>query len=185
MPCWLLLIACLHPGTNKRTDFQKFSWDNLGQNTCIVGNLPGLPLIALRSLLRCLVWGDRAILVKIANPSALWHKAKASKGWQSSWTVTVALIHGKLPPNWRTLIWSWSVCLKKSALERWTWKWSKNCIRSLQRLKQFVPARKLSSHSSQHCGAQHMDCMLRFIADWWTVWCTRLDCDGVVPFSIT
>ena len=82
--------------------------------------LLGLPLIDLRSSLRCLVWGDRVILVKIASPSAIWPVVKVSKDLESSSTLTAALIRAK--PKWRTLIWSCGHCLKRSVLKQYIWK---------------------------------------------------------------
>ena len=82
--------------------------------------LAGLPLIALQSLQRYLVWDDHATYVRIANLSASLHTQKASKNSENCSIVTATLIHEKRPKNWRILIWSCNQSLKLNDLKLFT-----------------------------------------------------------------
>ena len=86
---------------------------------CFVA-LAGLPLIALPSLQRYLVWDGHATHVRIGNLSASLHAQKASKNSENCSIVTATLIHEKRPKNWRLLIWSCNLSLTLNELKLFT-----------------------------------------------------------------
>lgn len=134
MFCCFWWIVFLPPGQSM--NWLKFHWTGIIERAvkeskdvrnvssvqlllCFVA-LAGLPLIALQSLQRYLVWDGHATHVRIGNLSASLHAQKASKNSENCSIVAATLIHEKRPKNWRILIWSCNQSLKLNELKQFT-----------------------------------------------------------------